>query len=373
MAGGMSAAEAARRHGAPLSQVRRGLGTKFAPRVSWRPLSEGAANFVRRHAQHTPMTALRILHGRDTTGLVENGAIYVVEPGDFAGKIATKLTGKGSNWPQLIAANPQKKTKTTSIGKEFVTLSAGERLNVPKSWNAAKPDAVVVSKPTQTLPEVVVTGSSPASSQVDQANVTTAAILQAKGLLITWNKTDGSSEAGPTDYGVRPEDMSLTFGPRDKLVALAFEKWSNRTRGTKLNADGEMNAELSEALRSWAEARSSLPIPMPGPSQTPVVVAPAPSTPPVMTAPPVVPLPFPTVPVSLPSAPAGDTVPASVPALPFPVSPPAPAAAGSKSSSGGGGGDALFPLAAVVGGLMLGHPLLGLAAGGGLLMAQQKA
>jgi hypothetical protein len=368
---GSTAVAAARKFGAPLSQLRRGLGTKLAPRVSWRPLSPGATSFVQRHAQHTPLTALRVLYGRDTMGLVDGGKVYVVEAGDFPGRIAKKLTGKDTLWPQLIAANPQKKTKQTNIGKVFVTLNTGERLNVPKSWNVQTPDPVVTSKPG---PAVVVSSSSP---QVDASNVTTTAILQAKGLLITWNKTDGASESGPTDYGVRPEDMSTAFGPRDKLVALAFENWSNRKRGTKLAADGDMNAELSEALRSWAEERSGLPVPaVPSAPSLPPVVAlppsPAPSTPivvapptpaPSLPAPPVVDLP-----VSFP-APVVTTSP-GVPEFPIVVTAPGSVAPKPAASSGGGGADALVPLAAVIGGLLFGHPLLGLAAGGALLVSQ---
>lgn len=364
---GASPANAARKFGAPLSQLRRGIGTKIAPRVSWRPLSPAATSFVRRQAPHTPLTALRVLYGRDTMGLVDGGTVYVVESGDFPGRIAKKLTGKETLWPQLIAANPQKKTKQTNIGKVFVTLNTGERLNVPKSWNVIKPDLVVAPKPG------VVVVSSP---QVDSSNVATSAILQAKGLLITWNKTDGSSESGPTDYGVKPEDMATVFGPRDKLVALAFENWSNRKRGTKLTADGDMNAELSEALRAWAEERSGLPVPAvpsSAPSLPPVVAlpsTPAPSTPVVVAPPtpaPSAPAPVVDLPVAFPTLPTVPEFPIVVtaPGEPAPVvSAPKPAAAG------GGGADALVPLAAVLGGLLFGHPLLGLAAGGALLVSQ---
>lgn len=373
MQSGATAAQAAKRFGAPLAQLRRGLGTRIAPRVSWRPLSSNAASFVQRHAQHTPATALRVLYGRDTMGLVDGGKVYVVESGDFPGKIAKKLTGKDTLWPQLIAANPQKKTKQTNIGKVFVTLNTGERLNVPKSWNVTAPDPIVVTAPS----------SSP--SQVDSANVNTAAILQAKGLLITWNKTDGSGEAGPTDYGVRPEDMATAFGPRDKLVALAFENWSNRKRGTKLAADGAMNAELSEALRAWAEERSSLPVPA-VPSLPPVVSlpsSPAPATP-VVTAPPVtapaLPAPVVDLPVSFPAPVVTASPGQPQPAPELPQLPPLGLPGGAVVTVGpkpaapasSGGGDALVPLAAVVGGLLFGHPLLGLAAGGALLAAQSK-
>jgi hypothetical protein len=357
MRNGSSMSAASRAFGAPVASLRRAAMMRNA-RPNWRPVSPAAASFVRRYVPTAPLSALR-LFGRDTMGLVDNGAVYVVENGDFPGKIAKKLTGKENLWPQLIAANPQKKTKTTKLGKEFVTLVAGERLNVPKSW-------VLLNAPAP--------GGTPGTAT---PSTDTAAILQAKSLLVTWSKTDGLTEAGLTDYGTRPEDLSTTFGPRDKLVALAFEKWSNRVRGTKLTADGEMNPELSTALRNWAEARASLPVP-------PVSTTPA-STPPA-SAPPVVvaPLPLPLPPVV--TAPPASAPPASAPpvvALPFPLPPlpsevppvvlpvPAPPITTTPSeptspSKDSGAGDLALPAAGAIGGAMVGGPigaLLGAALG----------
>ncbi len=368
---GGSPAAIAKLYGAPQGALSNALTRGgFMPRVSWEGLSPAGASFVQRHVAHAPFAALRGMAG-DTRGLVEDGKVYVVEPGDNPSKIAKKLTGDPNRFRELHSANPNKKIATSGPFKgSFAQLFAGERLIVPVSW---RPKAVP-GPLTTTLPEVVIPGKAPPSGQSTSA--LTAAIIQAKALLVTWSKTDGLGEAGPTDYGARPEDMSTTFGPRDKLVGMAFESWSNRKRGTKLLADGEMNAELSEALRSWAESRSALPVPSSSPPVTPSQPTPPAASPPV--APPVA-IPFPSVPplVATPATPpalpfpplppVAATPPAATapPASPFPATPAAPATPASKSSDGS---DVFLPIAAGAAGGMLFGPV-GLVAGAVLGLA----
>lgn len=57
--------------------------------------------------------------------------VYVVESGDFPSKIAQKLTGDATRWPELVAANPQ---KSKGSDGNFKTLFANEKLNLPVSW-----------------------------------------------------------------------------------------------------------------------------------------------------------------------------------------------------------------------------------------------
>jgi hypothetical protein len=225
--------------------------------LKWAPLSTNASRLVMRHS---PFSNLR--HLTDTRGLSPDGLIYVVEPGDYPGKIAQKLTGAAKNWPQLIAANPTKPTKTSAIGKEFKTLFAGEKLIVPKAWQKAAPapalptpGAVVtptVQTPAPVVPEVVV---------VDPQRANVASILQAKGLLVTWSKSDGKKVAGFEDYGTKPEDLSTGFGERDQFMLASFEGWSNRVRGTNLPTDGLLTDSALGALQRWAESRVEGPTP----------------------------------------------------------------------------------------------------------------
>lgn len=367
---GGSPAAISKIYGAPMNAMARAR--KFVPQPRWRPISEAAQAFVLRHATHAPLSALRAVSGRDTGALVEGGAVYVVEPGDNPSKIAKKLTGNAARYPELHKSNPNKKIATSGPFKgSFAQLFAGERLIVPTSWRAAPQPGPVV----QTFP-VLVTGSAPSPVAVDSSNVATSAILQAKALLITWSKTDGLGQAGPSDYGVRPEDMSTAFGPRDTMVAMAFESWSNRTRGTRLTADGVMNAELSDALRAWAEARSSLPVPAVSVPSAPVLV---PSVPAASPAAPVTPsapvLPFPSLPPLVASG-GGDKAP---PVLPFPVLavPPLLPAAGSSpataapASTGKSDSDVFMPIAVgAAGGLLFGP--IGALIGAGLGVAASQ-
>jgi nucleoid-associated protein YgaU len=61
---------------------------------------------------------------------------YVVQQGDFPWKIATKFTGHGARWPELVAANP---TKPRASDGNFATLLPGEKLSLPAAWSGAPP------------------------------------------------------------------------------------------------------------------------------------------------------------------------------------------------------------------------------------------
>lgn len=146
----------------------------------------------------------------------------------------------------------------------------------PKTWAALdSAPGLMMSTPAISLPTIVPTSLTPQPTITDSASDTASAI-QAKAILVAWTKTDGIGEAGFPDYGVRPEDMSTTFGPRDVFVAASFERWSNRTQGTNLPTDGGLTPELSNALRVWAEKRAAaaanFPTVAPAPSQSPGIV-----------------------------------------------------------------------------------------------------
>lgn len=102
----------------------------------------------------------RLFRGADAQGLEPNGDKYVVENGDYASKIATKLVNAPSRWKELVAANPGKKRAADG---NFATLYAGERLDVPASWQkpAAAPPPPPPAPPTGS-PPVVVTTTPPA-------------------------------------------------------------------------------------------------------------------------------------------------------------------------------------------------------------------
>jgi hypothetical protein len=226
--------------------------------VKWSPLSARASAMVTKHSPFSNMRALT-----DTRGLSPDGLVYVVEPGDYPGRIAQKLTGSANNWPQLIAANPTKPTKTSAIGKEFKTLFAGEKLIVPKAWFKAPAPAPTVSTPGAVATPTVQTPAASVPTVVvnDASRANLASILQAKGLLVTWSKTDGIKESGFQDYGTKPEDLSTGYGERDRFMLASFEGWSNRVRGTNLPTDGLLSDQSLRALQQWAEARVAGPTP----------------------------------------------------------------------------------------------------------------
>jgi nucleoid-associated protein YgaU len=67
-------------------------------------------------------------------------ATYKVRAGDSPSKIAHGLVHDGNRWPELVAANPQKKRAKDG---NFATLMPGEVLQLPASWvtSAAPPAA----------------------------------------------------------------------------------------------------------------------------------------------------------------------------------------------------------------------------------------
>ncbi len=60
-------------------------------------------------------------------------ATYVVQAGDYAGKIAQKLTGSAARWTELCAANPQLAKHPTA----GCVIVAGKTINLPSSWSVA--------------------------------------------------------------------------------------------------------------------------------------------------------------------------------------------------------------------------------------------
>jgi len=133
----------------------------------------------------------------------------------------------------------------------------------PKTWAAL--DAAAIKTLPSSSPAVVIPAipSTPILNvpNIGESGAETSAIVQVKTLLIAWSKTDGIAEAGLNDYGTRPEDMSTTFGTRDKFVCASFARWNNKTQGTSLNTDGDLTPTVADALRLWAEKRASTALP----------------------------------------------------------------------------------------------------------------
>jgi hypothetical protein len=305
--------------------------------LMWRPLSNTATQLVR---SHSPFSSIRAL--TDTRGLSPDGLVYVVESGDSPGKIALKLTGKESNWPQLITANPQKPRVKSNIGNVFKTLFAGEKLKVPASWHVPVAVPTPGTAPSPTAPSVVVS---------DPARANTASVLQAKALMVTWTKTDGKNEAGFPDYGLNAADLSTTYGDRDKFIAASFEGWSNRNRGTNLPLDGLLTDDLLAELRSWAEARVAAPLPTP---PAPAGLPPGP----ILTVPP------------LPTITASDGSPVGLPTIDLPNMTIAAGAQPKPASSDGG--DLALPIAGAIAGWLTAGPVGAAIGGAGGLLLSSK-
>lgn len=162
---------------------------------------------------------------------------YIVQAGDNPSLVARKFTGIDGRYVELFPVNPNLPTQTTNGVKNFKSFFAGMKLNLPASW--VKSNTVT---PTSTIP---VTPDISAS------------VLQGKSILVAWSKTDGANQGGPSDYGTQAVDLSTTFGPRDSMVDMAFQNWSNRTRATALPTSGSLDAATLTELQKWAEQKAA--------------------------------------------------------------------------------------------------------------------
>jgi len=313
--------------------------------LPWKSLQPHVVSFIKKYAPQAPLTALR--HGHTNIGgLDASGTVYLVEKGDGPWAIAQKLTGNGNRWKELLDYNKDKKP---TVDKN---VWVGEPLNLPPSWqkprNAAPPPVSALPN----APAVPVPTIAPTTDVVGQAtqaaNNIVPGILQAKAILAAWGKTDGINQAGLTDYGMNPADLSTTMGPRDVLQLTSFQVWDNKTLNDGLNTTGNLDAKTLQALQSWVTARATAATPAASP--TPVV-----SSPGIPTAS------FPDVP-----APTGITViPAGVIGGTDSTPKTATPAVASPNNPATGGSGAPIAIGAVVGGLLFGVPgaLIGGAAG----------
>jgi hypothetical protein len=216
-------------------------------------MSARAVRLVARMSPAVPISVFR----PDAAGFEQSGTewIYIVEQGDspyaLAGKYAPggKSTA-GKTYRQLLKANPSYPLNAKK--DNFKNFWAGMRLKWPTDWTvpaAAQP--VPVSTPAA-LP-------APESVLPDPSQSLTA-VVQAKALLATWALSDGASEATAlNDYGRKAEDLTPQWTSRDKLILMAFSRWSNANRSTSLATDGVLTSEHSRELARWAEQKASAP------------------------------------------------------------------------------------------------------------------
>jgi hypothetical protein len=307
----------------------RAVGPRALP---WRPLSRGAAGFLRRFT-HVPERALTLT--TDTGALTVGPARIKLQSGDLPYLIAKKYAGDQTKWSQIATVNPgmkvvhQKDKAGKVIWSGLSPWYANLEVNLPPTWP---------NLPGGTAPSAPSVPTPPAASEL-----TAAAILQAKATLAAWSKTDGVASAGVSDYGTKLEDASPVWGPRDRLTLSGFSAaWNKAGKTPPLGTSGELSAAHTAALRAWAESKAGgAPLPAPVPASTepppqvlpPMVIpggtSPLPGWPPAQTDPahPVDPWgpptspgqpqpggasPFPSLPI--PPAPMPGTVPAVAPA-----------------------------------------------------------
>lgn len=237
------------------SHIAQGAVSRALPR--FRSVTPRGAQVLANRVGNVTMGAL--FGRRETAGLEQDGKVYRVENGDSAWKIAKNLVGDGNRWKELVKANPK---KPTAKDGNFKTLFAGEALQLPGGW--VKPLA-------QTLAADV--------------------LSQARAILKVWSTSDGANEAGVTNYGDKPEDSSLTWGPRDRLMLISFLHWLNTaTPNANLPELGDLSTQAADALRAWLARHSSTPPTQTNttawePARPPVIPDPTPAAQPVLTPP----------------------------------------------------------------------------------------
>lgn len=294
----------------------------------------------------------RLFRGADAQGLEPNGDKYVVENGDYASKIATKLVNAPSRWKELVAANPNKKRAADG---NFATLYAGERLDVPASWQkpAAAPPPPPPAPPTGS-PPVVVTTTPPAGlppfpppgTGPDIPGWNTPPTSTPPGTLPTGHvrSADGGAlPAGSQSNPFGPTKIAYRLSPGDYPVKVA-QKFSRPgpdvawrdLRGAnpakKLNKDGTFEVfatgEVVNIPDAWVKASTTGTTTTKPPTTTPPsTTPPAPPSPPKLEdllppgalPPGTLPPGLPPIPGGLPPIPGGlPPIPGGLPPIPTP-------------------------------------------------------
>lgn len=226
---------------------------------------------LRRGVHHVPLspiakTFVRARAGRlaaDVSGLTSEGK-WKVEKGDTGSSIAKALTGDPNRWTELKAVNPTlMKARQAQVAKYGFPIYVGDVINLPAGW--VKPAVAPTAKPTVT-PSTTTTAptvTTPTATVVVPAQTVlapmgdVAAQAAARATLVAWSKTDGATAAGVSDYGSATELGATMWTARDKLESASFENWSKGQGDWAGSADGEWSQALADALRLWAEKKST--------------------------------------------------------------------------------------------------------------------
>lgn len=244
--------------------------------------------------------------------------VYVVESGDFPSKIAQKLTGDSSRWPELVAANPQ---KSKASDGNFKTLFANEKLNLPASWLPL----VASQMPGGGIPPIPSIPGLPGVPGLPAPGVPSMPGPQPATGQFTYTVQTGdfASKIAQKLTGIPgkwPELVAANVPPKTKAAAQifvpddeggSFQPNPNAGNFTTLNT-----GEVLMVPQSW---NSILNTSTPGLNPPAGGSAPAPGTPPPVLPPPAVPIPVP-----LPgggSVPLPAPVPTTIPPVPVPGNP----------------------------------------------------
>jgi len=324
-------AQAMRTNAATVNDAMRIAGKNANSFLPWRSLDSNTVNFIRKYVPNASLAALRHAH-TNVGGLDSSGTVYLVEKGDGPWAIAQKLTGNGNRWKELLPYNRDKKP---AVDKN---IWVGESLNLPPTWQqpvakTAPPKVALPAVPSPTIAPTL----DPVVAVTQATTSVIPSILQAKAILAAWGKTDGINQAGLSDYGLNPADMSTTMGPRDTMMLQSFQVWDNKTLQDGLQTSGDLDAKTLQALQAWASSRAN----QSATPSTPVVSAGQSNA----------------LPTVIPAGVIGGTD--SNPAAPKVATAASPASGGSGGIIAGG---------AIIGGLLFGVPgaLIGGAAGAAL-------
>jgi nucleoid-associated protein YgaU len=254
------------------------------------------------------------------------GPTYTVVSGDYASSIASKITGDGQRWKELLPLNPERTpSNPTDAAKYGMMLYAGNVLKLPSNWQAAAAPAL----PPGVTPPPLVVGT---PQQVT--------LIQAMLLAFHAKHPEAGFPLKPM-YGSQPiEDSSGIWTQRSQAAMKSFQVWANlkgKNGGNPLNEDGYPDNASVTALQAVVQSELA-PVATP-PAQPPAgpPVATPPGVPPGLIPPGLIPpgvIPPGVIPPGV--VPPGVVPPAVIPpgvippGLKPPIDPP-------KKDSGGGG------------------------------------
>jgi hypothetical protein len=186
-------------------------------------------------------------------------ATYLVQKGDYVGKIAQTITGDARRWTELCAANPQ----LAKDPKAGCVVYAGKTINLPASWGQATSSSVPLlsdGRPAAELVPSTVPSFQPTVVTLDRA---TSAIVNDTAPSAVTIESGAKKGSSLLKWGILGGSVVVVGGVVAWLVLRGGGEQEQRTNGAvdwlkhKIGLKGEGKPRQNRRRRSRKSAKRS--------------------------------------------------------------------------------------------------------------------